>query len=514
MFIPVERIVHAMRRRRLLFFSMILGTLTLGIAIGTMINHSVKAAKSSSTSAVPISIPSPTLLSKQFSTIAKEIEHSVVNINTETIVKQQAPTRRRQFQGDPFEDFFERFFGPQGRGRPQKTRSLGSGFIVDSKGYILTNFHVVNKADKIQVKLSSGEEYVAKIVGEDQNTDLAVIKVDSKETLPSVILGDSDLMTQGDWVLAVGSPFGLEQTVTAGIISATGRIVNGSPWQRFLQTDAAINQGNSGGPLINVRGEVIGVNTAIITPTGGNLGIGFALPSNMARNVYNQIVQHGKVRRGAIGIRMQGNVKPQALKALGASDGKGVLVQQVKPEDGPAAKAGLKQGDVIVAINSEKISKMSDMHIVLSRIAPGTPITITYIRNGKTKSTQLVVGNREKIVQAPNTEATPREDGEQAIELGITVQNLTSRQARELNLLEGEKGVYVRSVKPESIADEAGLRRHDIIIEINKTPVTSTRDLREISSQLESGMNILFLVKRWEPTTEESIMLYLATTVP
>ena len=503
-----------MRRRRLLFFSMILGTLTLGIAIGTMINHSVNAAKSSSTSAVPISVPSPTLLSKQFSTIAKEIEHSVVNINTETIVKQQAPTRRRQFQGDPFEDFFERFFGPQGRGRPQKTRSLGSGFIVDSKGYILTNFHVVNKADKIQVKLSSGEEYVAKVVGKDQNTDLAVIKVDPKENLSPVKLGDSDLMTQGDWVLAIGSPFGLQQTVTAGIISATGRTVNASPWQRFLQTDAAINHGNSGGPLINVRGEVIGVNTAIITPTGGNLGIGFALPSNLARNVYNQIVQHGKVRRGAIGIRMQGNVKPQALKALGVSDGKGVLVQQVKPADGPAAKAGLKQGDVIVAINSEKISKMSDMHIVLSRIAPGTPVTITYIRNGKKKTTQVLVGSREQIVQAPNTEAKPREDGEQAIQLGITVENLTSRQARELNLLEGEKGVYVRSVKPESIADEAGLRRHDIIIEINKKPVTSTRDLREISSQLESGMNILFLVKRWEPTTEESIMLYLATTVP
>ncbi len=517
MIVSAERIVQAMRRRKLLFFSMILGTLVVGVAIGTMIDHSVSAAKSSQPAVAPISVPSPTKLSSHFSTIAQRVEKAVVNISTETVIRSQRPSRRR-FRGDPFEDFLERFFGPDMR-RDHKTRSLGSGFVVDEKGYILTNAHVVDKADKIQVKLSSGEEYDAKVVGEDQKTDLAVIRVEASGQLTAAKIGDSDSMRQGDWVLAVGSPFGLEQTVTAGIISATGRKnMTQSPWQRFLQTDAAINQGNSGGPLVNMAGEVIGVNTAIWTQTsiGGNLGIGFALPSNLATNVYNQLVQHGKVRRGAIGIMMQEqrDVKPQILKALGAADGKGVIVERPHPVDGPAAKAGLKQGDVIIEVNGTKINENSDMHRVLSGVLPGTTITVKYIRDKRTRTTKLTVVDWDDISSAAGAKTDAEQGETESIRLGISAQNLTPRQASELNLSEDEGGVFVRSVDPDSIAEEAGLRRYDVIIEINKKPTRTIQDLTDITSQLESGMDILFLVKRWEGSTGEVTTLYLVATAP
>ena len=264
-----------MSRRKIVFFSIILGTLVLGVTIGTMIDHEVNADKGTPSLIKTPLIPSPTNLSEHFSTIAKKVENAVVNISTETLIKQENPRQRRS--RDPFEEFFERFMPPEGRQRSRKNRSLGSGFIVDKKGYIITNYHVINKADKITVKLASGEEFIASVIGSDQNTDLAVLKIETKKKLVSLEMGNSDWMTPGNWVLAIGSPFGLEQTLTAGIISATGRRgVTSSPWQRFLQTDAAINSGNSGGPLVNMSGEVIGVNTAIITPTGGNLGIGFA----------------------------------------------------------------------------------------------------------------------------------------------------------------------------------------------------------------------------------------------
>ena len=401
-----------MSRRKIVFFSIILGTLVLGVTIGTMIDHEVNADKGTPSLIKTPLIPSPTNLSEHFSTIAKKVENAVVNISTETLIKQENPRQRRS--RDPFEEFFERFMPPEGRQRSRKNRSLGSGFIVDKKGYIITNYHVINKADKITVKLASGEEFIASVIGSDQNTDLAVLKIETKKKLVSLEMGNSDWMTPGNWVLAIGSPFGLEQTLTAGIISATGRSgVTSSPWQRFLQTDAAINSGNSGGPLVNMSGEVIGVNTAIITPTGGNLGIGFALPSNTATNVYNQLVEHGKVKRGAIGIRMQADVKPQALKALGAADGKGVLIQKLSPPNGPAAKAGLRQGDVLIEVDGQKISKMSDMHIVLATITPGKSIKIRYVRNGKVAVTNLVVGDRVRVILQNAIPASEREKEEQ-----------------------------------------------------------------------------------------------------
>lgn len=522
MIASAERIMRAMRRRRLLFFSMILGTLILGVGIGTMIDHTVSAARSAASTPAPISVPSPTKLSSHFSTVAQKVEKAVVNISTETIVRRQEPSRR-QFRNDPFQDFFERFFGPEMPRRRRRSRSLGSGFVVDAKGYILTNAHVVENADTITVKLYSGDEYEATVVGEDARTDLAVIRVEAEGELTAAKLGDSDGMRQGDWVLAVGSPFGLEQTVTAGIISATGRKNMNDPataWQHFLQTDAAINQGNSGGPLVNMAGEVIGVNTAILTqsPTfgrvAGNIGIGFALPSNLATNVYNQLIENGKVRRGAIGIRMQGDATPQTLKALGAADGKGVIVEKPDPSDGPAGKAGLRQGDVIVEVDGNKIDDTYDMHRILSTVLPGTTITIKYIRDGRLRTTRLKAMDREDLPSVARRESPEEEGSSKAVRLGIRAENLTPRLAKQFNLSEEEGGVYVVSVEPDSIADQARIRPHDLIIEINKQPTHAIGDLTDLTSELKSGMDLLFLVKRWDRGAGEVIALYLAATVP
>ncbi len=319
-------------------------------------------------------------------------------------------------------------------------------------------------------------------------------------------------MTQGDWVLAIGSPFGLEQTVTAGIISATGR--SGSQYQRFLQTDAAINQGNSGGPLVNMAGEVIGVNTAILTQTGQNAGVGFALPSNTATNVYNQLVKTGKVTRGAIGIQMQPDVTSAALRALGAPDGKGVVVSKIHPADGPAARAGLKQGDVIREINGRKLNDSLELSSVVAELAPGKSVSLKYLRDGKEQTASLTIDDRSKIFT--------REDGDPAEEtepepggtkLGMTVQGLRPQQARDFDIQQGE-GVLVTDVQVGGVADEAGLRARDVILQINKVPVRSAEELRGIVSKLKPESEVLFLIKRMDRQSGDVVTLYLAATLP
>jgi len=516
----IERMIDTMRRRKLLFFSLILATLAVGVVIGTVISRSVKADRPGvAPGATAIAIPSPVQLSSEFSKIAKLVEPAVVNINTETIVRSQNRERRQSPFGnqpeEPF-DFFERFFGgpmdvPR---RDMKTRALGSGFVVDKTGYIVTNFHVVEKADTINVSLASGDEYKAKVIGKDQGTDIAVVKIEAKKDLPVAKLGNSDGMVQGDWVLAIGSPFGLEQTVTAGIISATGR--SGSQYQRFLQTDAAINQGNSGGPLVNMAGEVIGVNTAILTnsPMGGNAGVGFALPSNTAANVYNQLVKTGKVTRGAIGIQMQSDASGATLRALGAGDGKGVVVSKVTPADGPAARAGLKQGDVIREINGRKLDDSLELSSVVAELTPGKSVSLKYLRDGKEHSTSLTIDDRSKIFNKEDgdsaEESTPERGG---TKLGISVQGLTAQQARDFDMQAGE-GVLVTNVQVGGVADEAGLRARDVILQINKIPVRNAEELRDIVSKLKPESEVLFLIKRLDRQSGEVGTLYLAATLP
>jgi serine protease Do len=516
--ISMERIIENMRKRKLLYFSLMLATLAIGIVIGTVINRSVSAEKLGfAPGATALAVPSPTQLSSEFSKVAKAVEPAVVNISTETIIKHPRFNRRGQDQDqgdDPF-DFFEKFFGgpmQDGPGRDMKSRALGSGFIVDKGGYILTNFHVVEKADTITVKLASGDEYRAKVVGKDERTDLAVVKIEAKGDVTVAKMGNSDSATQGDWVLAIGSPFGLEQTVTAGIISATGR--SGGQFQRFLQTDAAINQGNSGGPLVNMSGEVIGVNTAILTPSGGNSGIGFALPSNTAVNVYNQLIKTGKVTRGAIGIEMQSNVTSKTLRALGSPDGKGVLVNRIKAKDGPAAKAGLKEGDIIREIDGKKTNDSSELSSLVAELSPGKPVTVKYLRDGKDMTTQLTIGDRSKVI--PDEEEQEgglgEEDESGRVKLGLSVQSLNPQQTKEFDL-KPDQGVIVTNVQTGGVADDAGLLRNDVILEVNRQPVRSTQDLRDIAGKLKSGSDVVFLIKRMDRRGEAS-QLYLAAQIP
>jgi serine protease Do len=353
---------------------LVLATLTIGILIGTVVSREAKGKENSAGNATPVQMPAPQQLSSAFSQVAKQIEPSVVNINTESTVRPSRRGGRRTPDGgggeDDFQDFFDRFFGgPEGPrspfGSPEGTRqrSLGSGVILDAKGYIVTNAHVVDKADRIRVNLMNdppGVQYDAKVIGVDRETDLAVIKIEPKKPLPSAKLGNSDSLNVGDWVLAIGSPFGLEQTVTAGIISSKGRTIDNSrQFQSFLQTDAAINPGNSGGPLVNMNSEVIGINTAIFTQTMGSQGVGFAMPSKVVADVYNQLIGPGnKVTRGSIGVVFNAQPNPAIQRVYGVESG--VTVASVSP-NGPAESAGLKTGDTIIAIDGKKIVSGDDL---------------------------------------------------------------------------------------------------------------------------------------------------------
>jgi serine protease Do len=511
-----------MKANRFASTVVILATLSLGILIGTVVSAGVKGKEkaASSADATPLQIPSPRELSSQFSQIARQLEPAVVNINTESTIKNPHKKGGRAVPGtpddndggddNPMQDFLDRFFGGQGGqggqgqmpgapgGEDMRERSLGSGVIVDAKGYIVTNAHVVEKADRIRVKLMNDPQtvtYDATVIGVDKETDLAVIKIDAKKSLPFAKLGNSDSMSVGDWVLAIGSPFGLEETVTAGIVSARGRnIVPQRQFQSFIQTDAAINPGNSGGPLVNMAGEVIGINTAIYSSGGGYQGVGFAMPSNTVVQVYNQLISPDhKVSRGSIGVEFNAVVNPAVQRVYGVSSG--VTIANVTP-NGPAQKAGLQTGDTIVSVNGKTVANGDELVAEISAIRPGTTAKIGYLRNGKSSTADVTVADRQKLFATRLGEE--EEGGEQAkpeeSKLGVNVKDITPEIAERMKL-PNSKGVIVQDVKPDGFGDTVGVSRGDVILEINKQPVNGESEFHKLESQLKAGQDVVFLVR-------------------
>jgi len=498
----------------------VLLTLSIGILIGTLISHGVKGKELSTTDATPLKVPAPQQLSSAFSQIAKKLEPSVVNINTESTVK-SVQRRRRGPQAepqDPFQDFFDRFFGGPGGMEPPENlrqRSLGSGVIVDAKGYIVTNAHVVEGADRVRVQLQSDPPgalpHDAKLIGTDRETDLAVIKIESGHPLPAAELGNSDGMSVGDWVLAIGSPFGLEETVTAGIISARNRsIVPQRQFQSFLQTDAAINPGNSGGPLVNMNGEVIGINTAIFTQSLGYQGVGFALPSNTVINVYNQLIgpEH-RVIRGSVGVLFTAQPNPAISRIYGS----GITISEVTP-GGPADQAGLKVGDTLVAVDGKPVKTGDELVSEITERKPGSKAKLSFLRNGKQESATVTIADRAKLFRDRLAEDQDEGGGNQPTEskLGISVRDVSPDVAQRLDVTPG-KGVYVTEVRPGSFAEDIGLARGDIILEINRQSVNSEDDFRRVQSQLKSGQDLAFLVRRQGPGGRSGT-IFLGGTLP
>jgi serine protease Do len=494
--------------RKLLSASLVLFTLALGILIGTVISTNVNAAKESpmAPDAKPLEIPEPVALNSEFTQIAQKIRPSVVNIQVESLPK-HAEGGASPRDKDGMEDFFRKFFGlPEGQGgehffsdQDQRRPGEGSGVIVDEHGYIITNRHVVEGVDRVRVRLVEDETlYDARLIGSDEETDIAVIKIDAGRKLQPAPFGNATAVAVGDWALAVGSPFGYRESVTVGIISAKSREVQSAgfprPFQKFLQTDAAINPGNSGGPLVNIRGEVIGINTAIVTRSGGYEGLGFALASNIAADVYNKIIQYGKVPRGSIGISFRPNA-PALLRTYGAPDG-GVFVEQVRPNDGPAARAGIKPEDVIVEINGKPIHDGDQLIDLVAGIPIGTKVPIVVVRNGKRQDLQVEIADRAELFRGElSTGDEPENSPEESSEVlfGISVKDLTDADREQLSY-DGEAGVIVTEVEPASFADDIGLQVRDIIVAINREPVSSLKDIRRVQGTLKPGDDVVFKV--------------------
>jgi serine protease Do len=498
------------RQRKLLFTLLVVTTLGIGVVIGSIGSGHVAAMRDQG--ATPLAIPNPVQLSGSFAAIVKQDSPAVVNIATTQVIERHSRQRVRPDQNDPG-DFFDHFFQFPDQG-PVAERSLGSGVIVDAKGFILTNYHVIEQATKIQVKVpGDNTTYTAKVVGTDQDTDLAVIKIDAPRHLPTARLGNSDGVQVGDWVLAFGSPFGLEATVTAGIVSAKDRAnISSKQFQRFIQTDAAINPGNSGGPLVNLAGEVIGINTAIYTSSRGYEGVGFALPSNTAIKVYNDLVTKGKVTRGSIGITFgeERSSNPVLLKELGVDHG--IVVERVEPGS-PADKAGLKAGDVITSVNGKPVITGNDLVNPIVATPIGETVNVTYTRDKQSHSATVGVADRTKIF--PQTAQANGEQNEEegATDFGLHVEDITPDLQQRLGLDQGS-GVIVTEVDPASFGEDIEFQRGDVILGVNHQPVQNLRDWRRLTSKLKPGDNVIFKVRRGGPASGGALTVFLAGTVP
>ncbi|MEA3361681.1 MAG: DegQ family serine endoprotease [Thermodesulfobacteriota bacterium] len=429
---------------------------------------------------------------KAFRSVAKQVSPAVVFIQVEKEVKQQNMAQN-PFGNSPFNDeFFRRFFGqpPQQRNPHQapKRHSMGqgSGFIISADGYIMTNNHVVGDADKVTVQLQDGQEYEATIIGTDPPTDVALIKIESDEKLPALTLGNSDSLEVGDWVLAFGNPFGLSHTLTAGIVSAKGRSSIGlNEYENFIQTDAAINPGNSGGPLVNLDGEVVAMNTAIYSRSGGYMGIGFAIPINMAKNIRQQLVKDGGVTRGRLGVYIQDLTKDLA-ESFNIDQREGILIAQVM-EDSPAEKAGLTQGDVVLQLDGEKVDKVSKFRNKIAMIRPGTTVELLVLRDGKKKKIKATIGTLDA-----DKDGHPISSDELS-DLGMSLQKLTSDLAGQLGY-EGARGVLVTGVESGSIAARAGIQRGNLIQEVNRKEVETPAQVKKIIEN--SGRKTILLLVR------------------
>jgi len=515
------------KTRRWVYSFSIVATLVVGILIGTIVSYGVKGKEGQKGSdATPLSVPAPQQLSNAFSQIAKQLGPSVVNINTESTIKPQRRRRGAQTPddqdnggGNDMDDFFNHFFGGQGGSGGDgaiRERSLGSGVIVDGKGFIVTNRHVVEKADRIRVRLQDdppGVQHDAKVIGEDPETDLAVIKIELDRAVPAAKLGNSDGMEVGDWVLAIGSPFGQVGTVTAGIVSAKGRdIVPGRQFQTFIQTDAAINPGNSGGPLVNMNGEVIGINTAILSETNAYAGVGFSLPSNTVVQVYNQLIgpEH-RVARGSIGIMFDSVENPAIARVYGA--GTGVTVSSVVAGS-PADQAGLKVGDTITTVDGHKVTKGQELVAEIASRKPGAKVALSFLRNGKAQETTVTIADRAKLFAARLNEDDSGNDASmpKQSKLGVTVRKLTPEMAERLDMPAG-KGVIVQDVKAGSFAEDINLGRGDVILEVNKQPVNSEEDFAKVEASLKSGQDAVFLVRPRGSTASDGT-IFMAGTLP
>jgi serine protease Do len=523
----MRSLFERLRSRRLASVFILLGTLSVGIVAGSYAAHGVSGQEkqNASADATPLKVDGAAVAPNPFVKIAKEVGPAVVNINTQTLPKQSMnrkrfPGRRGQpqppdggdnGQGDQddgsqgFQDFFNHFFGGQNPdqgddGSDQVRESLGSGFIVDPKGYIITNEHVIDKADKIYVKLSTDPDNQdlgrpARVIGIDKATDLAVIKIDANHPLPTVKMGNSDMSQVGDWVEAIGSPFALAQTVTAGIISAKNRTIEpgaGGQFQHFLQTDAAINPGNSGGPLLNMNGEVIGVNTAIYTQSAGYQGIGFAMPANTVVDIYNDLISPShKVVRGSIGVSFRNGLPSAVNRVYGFKNG--VLVQQVQP-GGPADNAGIKPGDIITSIDGRQVKDGDDLVSDIAGRRPGSSARLGYMRNGKPEDATVTIGDRDKVfADIANPQANPSPDQESnpgESKLGVVVRDASPDTVAKIK----QPGVVVQSVRTGSFADLQGLEPGIVITKVNKQPTPNRAAFNDIVGKLKTGDDVVFEV--------------------
>ncbi len=525
-------------------------TLTLGIVIGTVVSDGVFSAGPQTEVATlkiqgegnPLTLDKGVSLNEGFSRVAQTVEPAVVNISTTAVIRRRA---RAQSGRDPFhdffgQDFFDKFFGDAAP-REQRVSSLGSGIIVDSKGYILTNDHVVRNADKITVRVRGGETYSAKVIGTDEMSDLAVLKIDAGKQLPFAKVGDTSKMKVGDWVLAIGSPFGLEQTVTSGIVSATGRIGAVGPngeiraftnmFGDYIQTDAAINPGNSGGPLVNTRGEVIGINTFISTESGGSQGVGFAIPSSVFVNSYNQLVTKGKIERGWLGVTM--NVAPMTETMAeyfgvagndpqGIKDGDGVVVTELvnekgdPAETGPAYKAGVRAEDVIVKFGDHEIESIYDLRSVVANTPPGETVPMVVVRHGKVLNLNVTLAERtleSKTAESESMSLDEQKEDQKPREIGLEFETLDRQTAQQMGL-DKVTGVRIRDVVPGSLADDAGLAPNEVITHVNGKAVETATEFKDAITALPSGKGVVLRVIAVDPRTRQKAISFTSFVKP